>query len=376
MSETTTAAMPKKAKTKVHNEKALREAMAFSPREWNKARWAELVPAADRAAGTWSGHLVDDLVVRAEEIRAAIPDVLDADELSAALGMDWGQWRRASEAGLLPACDAGPYWTRPAAAALLADPAAFLASIPSQPLGSRRCADLLKELTGLAVHADDLPALAEDDHVRVAGEYEGFDLYDVDRLRRLPEDAAAMTALADLVRARAQWIAASLLEDAAAARIQFTVKEFRRAASERDVAPGWGGRYAQADIDALADDQELMDRVRRARMLGPDQAADHLEIRETDLAYLVSAGLLAPDDHVDVPVGRVKEVRVPLYSVGQLEDVQKVEWIDWEELRAVKPGQRSRCANGPACPWTAPPSSAPGAGICTTPTRWRCGRTG
>ena len=343
-----TPAKPKK--TKVHDAKALRGAMKFSAREWERARWAKLIEDADRAAGTWSGHVVDEIVARAEQIRGQIPELLSEDELQKALGADWGQWRRAGEHRLLPARDASPYWTPAAVAGLLADPAAFLASIPAQPLGARKCADLLAELTGLAVHADDLPRLADDEHVRVARRFVAdtddggvveHDLYDVDHLRRLPEDAAAMAALGELVRVRGEWIAASLGPEQAAERLEWTVKEFRRVVAERETPAGWGGRYALAELDALAEDQELVDAVRRARTLGPDQAAQHLEIRRTDLEYLIAAGWLASVDHADVQVGRYKYVSVPLYSVGDLEDVQQIPGVDWEELRGIAPGKPS-----------------------------------
>lgn len=334
-------ATPKKPKTKVHNDKALRTALGLSDRAWAKARWAGLVPDADRAAGTWSGHIVEELVARADEIRRSIPDVLDADELQSALGADWGQWHRAWEAGLIPARDATPYWTRARVAELLEAPEVWRRTIPSQPLGDRRSAKLLAELTGLAVHSDDLPALAAGGHVYVVGEYEGHDLYDVDRLRLMPADSAAMAALTVLVRQREAWIEASLLDDGAAARLQLSVKEFRQIVAERAPATGWGGRYAIPTIDELGADQDLIDRIYRARTLGPDQAAAHLEIRRIDLNYLEAAGVIAPVDHASKKVGTVKEVPVPLYLLGDLEDARAVEWIDWEELREVKAGQPS-----------------------------------
>ena len=337
-----TAEVPAKPrKTKVHDAKALRVAMRFSAREWERARWAGLIEDADRAAGTWSGHVVDEIVARAEQIRGRIPELLDSADLQKALGADWGQYRRADEHGLLPEPDASPYWTPAAVAGLLADPAAFLASIPAQPLGSRRCAELLAELTGLAVHADDVARLADEEHVRVVGQYEEHDLYDVDALRRLPGDAAAMAVLGELVRARTEWIEASLGEEQAAARLEWSLREFRRVVAERETPSGWGGRYALAELDALAEDQELVDAVRRARTLGPEQAAAHLEIRRTDLEYLIAAGWLEPCDHVISKVGRYKEVAIPLYSVGDLEDVQQIPGIDWEELRGIAPGKPS-----------------------------------
>lgn len=336
----------KPKKTKVHDAKALRAAMKFSSREWERARWAKLIEDADRAAGTWSGHVVDELVARAEQIRAQIPELVAEDELQKRLGADWGQWRRAGEYHLIPARDACPYWTPAAVAGLLADPAAFLGSIPAQPLGARRCAEKLAQITGLAVHADDLPRLAEDEHVHVIGQFEDehgneHDLYDVDHLCTLPEDAAAMAALRALVAAREAWIAASLGEEKAAERLEWTLKEFRRVAAERETPSGWGGRYALSELDALAEDQEFVDAVRRARTLGPDQAAQHLEVRRTDLEYLIAAGWLVPVDYANVQVGRYKEVTVPLYSVGDLEDVQCIPGVDWEELRGVAPGKPS-----------------------------------
>jgi hypothetical protein len=81
---TVTEAPVKSEKTKVHNERQLRDVLKLSAKAWEKARWAKLVPDADRAAGTWSGDVVDGLLELAEEIRAASPELLDEDNLQKA----------------------------------------------------------------------------------------------------------------------------------------------------------------------------------------------------------------------------------------------------------------------------------------------------
>ncbi|MFI9561629.1 hypothetical protein [Nonomuraea endophytica] len=64
--------------------------------------------------------LVESIVARADELLAAIPDLLSREELRAALGLAAGDWMRGQEAGAIPAPDADPYWTRAAADALIA----------------------------------------------------------------------------------------------------------------------------------------------------------------------------------------------------------------------------------------------------------------
>lgn len=328
-----------KSKTKVHNAARLAEALGLGGSRWAKARWAGLVPDPDRAAGTWSGHVVDDLLARAEAIRAAVPDVLTRGELEDALGLDFGERRRSG--GVLPGPDRGEFYSRETADALVADADALRARIPAQPLGAGRCADLLAELTGLAVAAEDIAALAEAGHTVVVDEYKGYDLYDVDRLKALPADAEGLGVLTDLVAERQAWIAGSITPEDAAAYLRWDRRDLARIAAERGMSAGRAGRYARTDIAALAGDEDLAERVRREQLLGPRQAAQHMEIRPTDFEYVTGAGWVSPVRYAVREVGVRKTVDVPLYAVGDLEDALAIPGVDWEAVRAVKAGEPS-----------------------------------
>lgn len=351
MSELETAAVPKPRKTKVHSPAQLQAALRLNASAWARARYAELVPGPDRAAGTYSGELVDELVARAEQIRADVPaDLLTEGDLRAAVAPGYehnAEWRRAEEAGLIPAPDHGAFYSRQSVAEMLADPEAWRASIPAQPLGTSRCARLLAELTGLAVCAEDIEALAEAGYTAVVKEFEGFDLYDVDRLRALPENAEGLALLRGWVEVRAAeravWIEASISPEDAAAFLRWPVRDLARVAKERNVLTGREGRYARTDIGALADDEELCEQVRRSQLVGPDQAAEHMEIRRTDFEYVLAAGWVQqdPDNHVERQVGRYKYVDVQLYRVGDLEDALTIPGVDWEAVRSVRPGEVS-----------------------------------
>ena len=71
------------------------------------------------------------------------------------------------------------------------------------------------------------------------------------------------------------------------------------------------------------------------------QAAQHLEVRETDFRYLLAADLIAPKTYTAVQVSRYRWVDVPLYRVGDLDALREHPDIDWEAVHAVKPGELS-----------------------------------
>jgi hypothetical protein len=65
------------------------------------------------------------------------------------------------------------------------------------------------------------------------------------------------------------------------------------------------------------------------QLLGPDQAAEYLEIRRTDWDYLVAAGLISPTKHLTAPVGRRREVTVALYRVGDVDGLRERARRSW-----------------------------------------------
>lgn len=66
-----------------------------------------------------------------------------------------------------------------------------------------------------------------------------------------------------------------------------------------------------------------------------------MEIRRRDFDYVVAAGWVSPARYVNRDVGVRKTVEVPLYAVGDLEDALQAAGVDWEAVRAVKPGEVS-----------------------------------
>ena len=333
-----------RGRTLVHSATQLRDAMGLSADQFDRARAAGLI-APDRAAGTYSGDLVDALAARAAAIIASLPNDLDAGQLRDALGMDYGAWHRAREAGLVPDPDRGAYWSRPAADQVIAAAEVIRARIPAQPLGAARCSRLLAELLPLPVEYEDILELAARGLLHVAGSFKARDLYDVDELTALAADEQGQGHIAEIVQERIAWLLDSLPPRAAARYLGWHPHELERVAAARGIAVGRLGRYALGELGALKTDEDLTEQVRLARQLGPRRAAAHLGWRPVDFAYAVDAGFIAPDAYVLVDVGERSrhEVSVPLYRVADLESIEQraPAKIDWAELRAMPPGAPS-----------------------------------
>jgi hypothetical protein len=170
----------------------------------------------------------------------------------------------------------------------------------------------------------------------VCGHYKDWPLYDPQALDQL--DAAVLT---EVVADRKAWLAASLPRRAAAVELGWQLPQFDQVVSDRGVTPGRWGRYARADLEVLAADQDLAEQVAADRLLGPEQAAAHLEVRRTDFDYAVAAGWLVPTKHIWVLVGRRREVAVPLYRTGDVDALRDLPGVDWEAVRACRPGEPS-----------------------------------
>ncbi|MFI7467501.1 exonuclease domain-containing protein [Nonomuraea sp. NPDC049646] len=334
-----------KGRTTAHNASQLQKAMDITAEQLARAQAAGLIPDHDMKTPRWSGPLVDQLVARRQEILDALPDDLSQDQLMQALGMTYGQWRRAEEAGLLPAPDRGEFWTRPVADELIARADELREQTPPQPLGAARCAQLLSEAVGVEVDLDDFRTLVKAGHTEAVSSYKKWNLYDVGRLHQLVSTGEGRRLVIDVVAERQAWLAGSMPARDAAHYLGWSEEDFVRVAAQRDIRPGRFDRYARTDVAALADDEDLVERVRRERLLGPEQAAQHMEIRRRDFDYVVAAGWVAPSTFVERELGDrsrpFKTIRVPLYQVGDLEDALATPGVDWEEVRAVKPGAPS-----------------------------------
>lgn len=209
--------------------------------------------------------------------------------------------------------------------------------------GAKRGGELLKQACGLGdettLWSCDVEALAERGLLDVVGDFKGWPLYDTRQLTS-PADGVG-DALQEIVAERTAWLEASLPTREAAARCGWQVAEYEKAAREQDMTAGRFGRWSLLDIERLAGNEELDEDIRGARLLGPEQAAQHLEIRRVDLDYCVEAGWVGPYTHTWIQVGRYKEVKVPLFKAGDLDAMLEIPGIDWEEVRATKPGRPS-----------------------------------
>ncbi|GAA2524022.1 3'-5' exonuclease [Streptomyces longisporus] len=215
--------------------------------------------------------------------------------------------------------------------------------------GASRSAQLLTQAPDLAgkeldVWACDVEQLAEQGLLDPVGAYEGHTLYDE---RQLTAPTAQMcAALEQIVAERVAWLQASARTDEAAGRCGWEAAEFEKAAQEQGITPGQFGRWALEDVERLAGNEDLGADILAARMLGPELAAQHLEIRRRDLDYCVQAGWLAPVSQVRRTVwsggrGYRKVVEVPMYRVGDLDALKDIPGVDWEAVRATKAGRPS-----------------------------------
>jgi Exonuclease len=330
------------ARTTAHSAAQLQRALGFTAGQWSRARAAGLIPPPDLKTPRWSGPVTDQLTAHRDQILAGLPDDLDSSQLMEELGLDWGNWRRGRDAGLIPPPDRGEYWTRATADALAGRAAELRATIPAQPLGARRCAELLAGLTGLPVEPCDIEDLAAAGLTTVVAYYKDWPVYDVAALGALARDEQQRSVLAAMITGRLAWTAGMVSPREAARHLGWDDTDLARVAAARGLRTDDSGRYARADITALTADEDLMEAVRRDQLLGPNQAAEHMEIRRRDFDYVTAAGWVRPVRHIAVSVGTIKTVTVPLYRTGDLEDtLREVPGVDWEAVRAVHAGEVS-----------------------------------
>lgn len=249
---------------------------------------------------------------------------------------EW-QWRAGVEAGLIPTADLGGRWSITLADEVAGRREQIVAAVGADvPVGGHNAAARLAERTGLEVCKEDVEELADAGLLTAAGSYKGWPLWDCRAL-----DAVDVDQLGPIVAERQAWVAASVSTWDAPAYLGLRREEFARVAEQRGLRPGRMDRYATADLDALAGDEELAEQIRLDRLLIARQAADHLEIRPTDFRYLVAADLAVPHRYTWTQVSRWREVSVPLYRVGDLEALRDHPDIDWEAVRTARAGEPS-----------------------------------
>jgi len=261
-------------------------------------------------------------------------------QLGRRLGLELWQVEIARERGLLPEPDvAGRRWSAAVVEALSRRQAAaaIIEAVGTEPpIGANRAAERLAARTGLEVDRADVEALAKRGRLTVAGAYREHALYDPREL-----DALGSGLLAALIAERRDLSATTLHRREAAALLGWRVGEFDQVAAERGLAPGPFGRYPKDAVEALAADTELVERLDAERLLGPEQAAARLEVRRTDWDYAVAAGWIAPAGVITVPAGRSRQVQVPLYQTREVDALREMPGVDWEAVRACRPGEPS-----------------------------------
>ncbi|OKI50337.1 hypothetical protein [Streptomyces sp. MJM1172] len=282
------------------------------------------------------------------------PAVVNGAELAGELGVAARTVTRGLELGLIPPRDKSRGWSRAAADGIASRIEEIREGIADhEALGSRRIADLLTELTELAVEQDDVQQLAERGYLRVLDEYKGWPLYAVKDARRAGETPEIRAVLNELITARLEerarreaerqeWHAVSIASVEAAARLGWKVDELVTVARNGRIAAGKDGRYATADLDVLAADEELCEQVLGDRLIRADEAAGLLEIRHpTDWKHVVAAGWITPKTTTEARVGRNRWIEVPLFETRAVEALRDLPGVPWEEVRAAKPGDPS-----------------------------------
>jgi hypothetical protein len=246
---------------------------------------------------------------------------------------EW-QWDAGRAAGLIGPPDVdGRRWSAAIADDVMARRDEITAVVGAEaPIGGHKAAARLAERSGLAVEKPDVEALADAGLLAAVGWYKEWPLWDCRAL-----DAVDADLLTAIVAERQAWIAGSISKWDAPGYLGWRRTEFARVAQQRGLTPGRLDRYTKAGLDALAADEDLAEQVRLDRLLMIHQAAQHLEVRETDFRYLLAADLIAPKTYTAVQVSRYRWVDVPLYRVGDLDALREHPDIDWEAVHTVKP---------------------------------------
>jgi len=261
-------------------------------------------------------------------------------QLGREVGLAQWQVERGQRRGLVPAPEQNGRWSAAQCEQVREQVPAIVEELGEHPgLGASRLAEQLGEQLQLEVWSADVEALVERRLVEPVGDYKGFDLYDT-RLFT-PEAFAHAAVLTEVVAERQHWLQSSLPLHEAAARCSWSPSEFERAARAEQVEAGRFGRWALVDVERLAGNEELAEDLAADRLLGPDQAAQYMEIRRRDLDYCLEAGWLRPYSHRELKVGRYKTVEMALYRTGDLDALKEIPGVDWEAVRAVKPGKPS-----------------------------------
>jgi DNA polymerase III epsilon subunit-like protein len=260
-----------------------------------------------------------------------------ADEV----GLARWQFERAEAAGMLPAPQHARGWLPGQVEQVRQLVPAIIERFGAEhPIGATRCAERLAIRLELEVDPSDIEALAE------AGQLEVVDVYSTrrgnyDLFAPAAVDALSAEQVRAVITARQEWTAASMSFPEVCQHLGWRYEELERATAERAIERGRFDRYRRSDIDALADDAELGERIRADRLLTADQAADRMDLDRRHFDIAVEHGWITPRRHHDKPVGRYKTVSVPLYRTGDVDALLKRPDVNWHEVRETPKGERS-----------------------------------
>ncbi|MFJ5681076.1 hypothetical protein [Streptomyces sp. NPDC093097] len=209
----------------------------------------------------------------------------DAEQATKRLRVSAAAFRWARHIALIPAPDASSWqWSRATVEVLDAD--AIRAAMPSSPIGGGAAADRIADALGTP---------------NVAGE------------------KANVTA--------------------------FTVRRFVDRGLLVDLSANpYGTLHHPDQVAEVCQREDLADLVAADTPLGPEQAAARLRVRRADWDHMVRLGWVCSPQSIKVRFGtsRAKAIDVTLYTTASVDAIIPAHpEVDWEQLRAVKKGQRS-----------------------------------
>lgn len=218
---------------------------------------------------------------------------LGAQQLAVRLGLARWQLRLAREHGLIAEPDLdGERWSAKLVESCANDCAQVLTRFGAEPpIGAIRAAARLAVRTGLDVERRDIEVLVAREDLEVVSSFRGHPLYLLRDLDALDPDAVRA-----VVAARKGPLFDSVEPAGAVAILGWPRKTFDRVAGERALATDRFGRYALADVRALAADEALAREVheeRRRRALLKARRA------ETDIEDVVRGWMLRCTAYLD-----------------------------------------------------------------------------
>ncbi|MGI5169167.1 hypothetical protein ACQEU3_32940 [Spirillospora sp. CA-253888] len=224
---------------------------------------------------------------------------LDSRHLAAKLGLSEWQLRLAKENDLIPGPDTPEGKWSPESVAALADSASQVRITfgDRPPVGAVKAAAVLAVRVGLDVERADVEILVARDDLAVVGSYRGHPLYLLHDLEALDPDV-----IMEVVTVRKGPLL-DTADAAGAARVLGWPKHvFEGIAGRRGLTVDKLGRYALAEVRALAGDTDLAAEVRKAeRQAALAKARKEADRHEESLRNWLNGCTAYLDKNVDQP---------------------------------------------------------------------------